>query len=182
MAETYKITDQVNQITDYRNDIKQEIEKIALDTFSQRYSDVQAHIYGSVATGLALPESDMDIVITGVGRERDLALHKSDLILLNEQIKERFSEKIMCKNLLISETTVPIIKLSFDLLEYYDEVVKDNPSRLPLVDFKNLDKNLKTLAVDISMTCNANGTDHHGIKAAGFVQNCLMEFPILTPV
>lgn len=64
--QTSEITRQVNLISDYRNDIKNQIEKIAVSTFGSIHKNIEAHVYGSVATGLALLESDMDIVLTGI--------------------------------------------------------------------------------------------------------------------
>lgn len=60
--------------------------------------------------------------------------------------------------------------------------MREDPNRLPFVDFENLDHHLRTLAVDISLTESVNGNDHQGIKAAQFVENSLIQYPILTPV
>lgn len=97
LAESNRIIAEVNQISLYRLDLKDQIEYIAIETFSSRYDNVEAHIYGSVATGLALPESDMDIVITGVSNESNPILHKSDLAQLYDQITQKFGGKLIVK-------------------------------------------------------------------------------------
>ena len=54
--ETNQITAMVNLVQKYRYAIKYDIGKIAYEVFHQLYMDVEAHIYGSVATDLALLE------------------------------------------------------------------------------------------------------------------------------
>lgn len=149
-----EITSQVNMIKDYRYDIKQQLEEIAYETFKVAHTNVQAHIYGSVATGLALPESDMDIVITGVSSFGSKENHAFNISLLFENILGKFSSKILVKSQKILQTQVPIIKITFDLSEYYDEVMKYDPIRLPYVNFESIDlinPSLKELAVDVSI-------------------------------
>jgi len=149
-----EITQQVNIIKDYRYDIKEQIELIALETFSHSHSNVQAHIYGSVATGLALPESDMDIVITGVNSFGNKDNHSFNITLLHDNIVNHFSGKVMPKTQKILQTQVPIIKLTFSLPEYYDEKMKYDKTALPYVNFdsiESLNPKLKELAVDVSI-------------------------------
>lgn len=198
--EAEKITTQVNMIRDYRFDIKNQIEKIAIDTFSRNHSNVQANIYGSVATGLALPESDIDIVITGVnsfGSKDDQLAHISKLY---DNILSFFNDKILISTKKILQTQVPIIKLTFSLEDYYNERVRiqeegyeqeqtskleSDHTALPYIDFDSLNSinpHLKNLAVDISMCDSFNGVDHQGIKAAFYVEQNLNQFPILRSV
>lgn len=149
-----EITSQVSMIKDYRYDIKLQLEEIAYETFKVAHTNVQAHIYGSVATGLALPESDMDIVITGVSSFGSKENHAFNISLLFENILGKFSSKILVKSQKILQTQVPIIKITFDLSEYYDEVMKYDPIRLPYVNFESIDlinPSLKELAVDVSI-------------------------------
>jgi DNA polymerase sigma len=149
-----EITSQVNMIKDYRYDIKMQLEEIAYATFKVAHSNVQAHIYGSVATGLALPESDMDIVVTGVSSFGSKENHDFNISLLFENILNKFSPKILVKSQKILQTQVPIIKITFDLSEYYDEVMKYDPIRLPYVNFESINvisPSLKELAVDVSI-------------------------------
>jgi predicted nucleotidyltransferase len=47
-----------------------------METFYPSHRNVHAAIYGSIATGLALPESDIDIVITGVNSFGNKDTHK----------------------------------------------------------------------------------------------------------
>ena len=87
----------VDMVHIYKQEIKREIDEIIYQVFSSEHSDVQAHIFGSVATELALPESDVDIVVTGVncyGSETNL--HKN-IILLWDSIKKWFNSNILTK-------------------------------------------------------------------------------------
>lgn len=118
--ETHQITIMVNMIQKYRQSIKNYLETVAIKTFSDCHSNVKAHIYGSVATELALPESDMDIMITGVNSfgSKD-ALH-ANITELFESIVGSLDSEILIKSSKILNTQVPIIKLTFDLSKYYD--------------------------------------------------------------
>lgn len=179
------ITQQVNMIKDYRYDIKYHIEQLAIETFTPAHTNVQAHIYGSVATGLALPESDMDIVVTGVNSFGSKDNHGANIGLLYEGILAKFNGKIICKAQKIIHTQVPIIKLSFSLSEYYDLRSKQEPGVLPFLNFDAMDAinpNLKELAVDISICDSFENIEHQGIKAAYFVETNLAQYPVLRPV
>jgi DNA polymerase sigma len=180
-----EITQQVNMIKDYRYDIKEQIELIALETFGHSHSNVQAHIYGSVATGLALPESDMDIVITGVNSFGSKDNHSFNISLLYDNIVKHFSGKVMSESKKILPTQVPIIKLTFSLSDYYDEKMKHDKTALPYVNFDSieaLNPKLKELAVDISICDSFDGAEHQGIRAAYFVETNLIQYPILRSV
>lgn len=180
-----EITQQVDMIKDYRYDIKHQLEQITIDMFGKSHYNVQAHIYGSVATGLALPESDMDIVITGISSFGNIDTHVDNLTSLYQKIVESFSTKILVSHLNIPNTQVPIIKLKFDLSEYYDDRMKYDQSALPYVNFDSIEAinpKLKVLAVDISICDSFEGKEHQGIRAAYFVESKLIEYPILKPV
>lgn len=133
--ETLEITKQVNLVKDYRQDIKNQIEKCAISVFGDTHLNVEAHIYGSVATGLALLESDMDIVITGVNNYDNKDKHISNLTELYNKIKSEFSSQILTMSKQILFTQVPIIKLEFSLKDYYNKRIEDDISALPYIEF-----------------------------------------------
>lgn len=183
--ETEQITIMVNMIQKYRQDIKKELEKVAVATFSSCHSNVEAHIYGSVATELALPESDMDIMITGVNSFGNKEAHLANISLLFEGIQGSFSEKILVKSCPILHTQVPIIKLKFNLSEYYDECVKAGRNVLPYVNFESIDSinpNLRVLSVDISISDSFDESAHLGLLQSNFVRDKLNLYPVLRPV
>ena len=64
--EADRIAEDVKMIEKYRNVLKNKIQSIAIKTFPNCEEEPKAIFFGSVVTGLALPESDMDIVITGI--------------------------------------------------------------------------------------------------------------------
>ena len=118
--ETHNITIMVNMIQKYRQSIKNQLEGIAVKAFADCHSNVQAHIYGSVATELALPESDMDIMITGVNSFGSKDAHHANISELFDCLTKHFDGDILVKASKILHTQVPIIKLTFDLATYYD--------------------------------------------------------------
>lgn len=183
--ETNQMTTMVNMIQRYRYDVKRQIELIAYQTFCDSHKNVQASIYGSVATELALPESDMDIVVTGINSFGSKTNHQSNITLLFENITESFEEHIMPKAQKILHTHVPIIKLKFNLSQYYDTFSKNGHTALPYVNFESIDSinpHLKELSVDISICDSFNSTDHAGIKQSLFVKQKIAQYPELKPV
>lgn len=182
--ETEQITIMVNMIQKYRQAIKAHIEQIAVKTFSECHSNVQAHVYGSVATELALPESDMDIMITGVNSFGNKETHKDNISTLHSMIGEAFEDDIMIKCSKILNTQVPIIKLTFNLAKYYDMFSKDE-CRLPFINFDSIDSinpHLKELSVDISVSDSFNNSEHLGLTQNNFVREKLALYPVLRPV
>lgn len=183
--DTQMITTMVNMIQRYRQDIKNVLEGIASDTFFPANKNVQAHIYGSVATELALPESDMDIVITGINSYGNKQTHETNISMLFENIKEQFDSSLMPKSQKILNTKVPIIKLTFNLSEYYDTFTKNGNKSLPYVNFDSIDSinpHLKELSVDISIWDSFNSSEHLGLLQSKFVRDKLEEYPALRPV
>ena len=182
--EVNKITESVELIKDYRFDIKEQLEAIVVDTFYNSHKNVQAHIYGSVATGLALTESDMDIVITGINSFGNKEDHSKYISTLYSNITSFFDTTILVDKKEILHTQVPIIKLKFSLPDYYQKRWYEDQWKLPEIDFESdcIDKNLKYLAVDISLWDSFENNEHQGMRQAMFVQQKLQEFPILKPV
>ena len=183
--ETNQITTMVNLVQKYRYEIKHDLEMIAYETFNNMHKDVKAHIYGSVATNLMLPESDMDIVITGVNSYQCQQSHKANISTLFEQICWLFDETVMPERKKILSTQVPIIKLKFNLSEYYDRCLQDDNKSLPYVNFESIDSmnpHLKQLSVDISISDDLNSTDHLGIQQSYYINQKIKEYPVLRPV
>lgn len=95
--ETSQITILANMVQKYRQSIKSEIQNVAVQTFSNSHSSIEAHIYGSVATQLALPESDMDVVVIGVNSLGSKEKLRDNISTLFDSILENFSNKVMVK-------------------------------------------------------------------------------------
>ncbi len=91
-----------------RNMIEQHAAKVfALDSSSQPENLIQAILYGSVATGLALEDSDVDITLNGVVAETN-DQYMDNLVKLGDSLKTLpFVEG--CK--VITTARVPVIKL-----------------------------------------------------------------------
>lgn len=184
-GETEQITILVNMMQKYRQDIKEELEKIAITSFQSCHKNVEAHIYGSVATKLALPESDMDIMITGVNSFGNKETHRSNISQVCDLIQTTFSDKVLVSANKILNTQVPIIKLKFNLAEYFEERKDISDKKLPYVNFDSIDSinpHLKELSVDISVSDSFDETAHLGLLQSNFVREKLEEYPILRPV
>ena len=182
--QTSEITIMVNMIQKYRFEIKDEIERVAYHTFGQYHQNINAHIYGSVATELALPESDMDILITGVNSFGSKDAHQENITYMFEGLKEYFGDEIMIKSNKILNTEVPIIKLTFNLSKYYEICINSGKTSLPFINFDSIDSinpHLRELSVDISISNSIDGS-HHVLKQNNFVREKLEEFPVLRPV
>ena len=177
-----EITEQVNKLTNYRFEIKNHLDEVVFQTFSKSHSSVESLIYGSAFTGMMLPESDMDIVVTGVNNYGIRENISSNISMLYDDILKHFSEKILVKSSKILYTQVPIIKLTFNLTEFYKESVNSGLLNLEEIDFDSINPRLKELAVDISICDSYESSEHQGIKAAYFVKNCISEYPVLRPV
>ena len=94
----WEITEQCNKITNYRFEIKSHIDEVVYQTFSKSHPQVEAHIYGSVFTGLMLPESDMDIVVTGINNFGFRENHTANISILYDNILKHFSSKLLVKS------------------------------------------------------------------------------------
>ncbi|CAI2366597.1 unnamed protein product [Moneuplotes crassus] len=184
MDETTNITLYSDLIQKYRIGIKKEIEKVAMEAFGQFHKNVEAHIYGSVAAELALPESDMDLMITGVNSFGSTQAHASNITEMHNAIKEYFDEEILISSVSILNTQVPIIKLKFNLEKYYEIHDAKGDIFVPFINFASTDasgSSLKELAVDISMSDSYEGA-HMGLKQNAFVKEKLEQYPVLRPV
>lgn len=183
--ETKQITIMVNMIQKYRQSIKQALEKIAIDTFSEESKDIEVHIFGSIATELALPESDMDIVVTSVNNYGSKLKLQSNITMLFNNILDNMNNKVLVKCTKILNTKVPIIKLTFNLAEYYDEYSNYGSNALPYINFDSIDSinpHLRELSVDISISDTFDESSHLGLHQSNFVKEKLQEYPVLRPV
>ena len=178
--EAARIAEDVKMIEKYRNVLKNKIQSIAIKTFPNCEEEPKAIFFGSVVTGLALPESDMDIVITGISWEGESYIKKRNLDYLYDSIGVSFDPKVLIDKNYIRSTTVPVIKLTFDLSECLKD--REYSSELPYVDFDNVNPSLRKLKVDISLDDKSMVDDHKGMRAADFIQNKLINYPILLPV
>lgn len=184
MEETRNITLYSDLIQKYRIGIKKEIESVAVEAFGKYHRNVEAHIYGSVATELALPESDMDVMITGVNSFGSTEAHEGNITEMHRSIKEYFDEEILTSSECILNTQVPIIKMKFNLEKYYEIHERKGDIFVPFINFDSTDasgSSLKELAVDISMSDSYEGA-HMGLKQNAFVKEKLEQYPVLRPV
>lgn len=99
----------VTKMMPFCHSVRDNIKNVAAKTFNSK--DICAHIYGSMATSLALPESDLDIIISGLNvldREQTIRAIQS----LSKELS-RLNYVISCKDIITAR--VPLIKLVINL-------------------------------------------------------------------
>lgn len=99
---------QLNSVKKLRMDLYKQIQIIAKEAFDNEFVSLQ--IFGSIATGLALPSSDMDISISGLKMFGDRNVLLEYMETLNNKLS---SLDCIQQKLLISTATVPVIKLVY---------------------------------------------------------------------
>ena len=135
-SQQYIIKNLQNDLIDYRNYIKkqteekkptiQQILKELQETVNEINPDYKVNLYGSYRTGLSLPWSDMDTVITNVKGEFD------------ENFLSKLYSKLLAKpwvkeHKYIDTTAIPIIKLvSNDKYNFHIDISVENENHFGL--------------------------------------------------
>jgi len=89
-----------------RNDYEHTI-KLISQTVKSEYPNTESYVYGSFATGLILPHSDLDIVITNIQVPSVVAL---------QNLKARVEELTQVESVdAILSATIPVLKICFSL-------------------------------------------------------------------
>ena len=163
------------------------IEKsIILDIWATAFSDqtVKLDMFGSLTTGLALEDSDMDLVVTGLKIE-----DRDDAVDHIRILKKFFEESPYFRNInAIEGASIPVIKLEADLQKVRND---HNPENKDVVDCK-----MRYLHIDITfedykrMKSNLfwEGNEeeqsqlHHGLKTIHLVKSYLKDYAHLKEI
>jgi len=178
-----KITEESNKMMDYRMLIHTRIDYCLTKIFDG--IPVQTKIFGSCATGLALPTSDVDICLCGVP-----AYSRNEVIQYITTIYEKLKKfKWVCSIKQILTSNVPIIKLEIDPTIEFGEVHEalDEFSILRgLIDKapEDLDclrdQMTRRIKIDLSIeSLSSGGGAHLGYRTTEYVQKKLEEYDSL---
>ena len=111
-AEVITCDKYINEIKPYCELLRNNMENLARDLFNNS-NNISVHIYGSMATELALPDSDLDMLICGVPSNS-----KEDLIQLMNKLSDKLSViEYIVHQQCITTARVPVIKLVVDLIK-----------------------------------------------------------------
>jgi predicted nucleotidyltransferase len=112
-----------------KDKIKKVYRKKKKNKVSQYQDNVKIEIYGSMATGLAIDSSDLDILVRDFidqNSPRFNGLTRLELIEEMQMIHQELNDIYALKqNLLIDSASVPVIKLQIDLVKICRKEIKD---------------------------------------------------------
>ena len=94
------------------------IQNIVQETYKSSYSHhrgsfVGTRMYGSMASGLAIEQSDVDLAVVGLDLQGNKEVHIKEMRKLFEQLDLFMKSKSSLK--FIDTATIPVIKLQVDL-------------------------------------------------------------------
>lgn len=102
-----------------RSEVFDRLLNLAKETYSDAKERIQFKMYGSMATGLAIDSSDMDIQIDGVLADADLMQSANPMELAVENMDLIFDKlqrlDWIDQSQLLDKATVPVIKLVINL-------------------------------------------------------------------
>ncbi|MCQ2819215.1 MAG: nucleotidyltransferase domain-containing protein [archaeon] len=112
----------VKEIISYKRPVIDDLIKKIQETVDEVNPNFKVHLYGSYATGLCLPWSDMDVVLINTNKTETF-----DEYLLGKLYMKLVSKPWIKSYKLIDTTNVPIIKLiSNDTFEFHIDISVEN--------------------------------------------------------
>jgi DNA polymerase sigma len=101
----------------HRQAIWDDISLIKNEAFaSESHLDkIHVELFGSLAQGLAIESSDMDLVVTGLSCFNDKETERQHLLSLSGKMREKFSPSLLTNLEEIVDTDFPVLKLTFDI-------------------------------------------------------------------
>ena len=115
--------------------------------------DYEVHLYGSHATNLCLPWSDLDVVLISNNNNNENNINNNPQLLLNHLHENIRNKKWVKESKYISSANIPIIKL----------VTIDEYGNIP---------------IDISI----QDSKHFGLKCVDLVKNFISQYEYLKPI
>ena len=106
---TNKIAEKIESYAEERNYVKEHIEKLAKDELKDERIFVE--VFGSLKTGLALEQSDMDMAVRGLDISDRTTLIEDMLTLTQALDAWDLVEKLVS----IETASIPVIKAQIDL-------------------------------------------------------------------
>lgn len=177
-----------------REQVKSIIEEIIKKTYNQTdsyYSNNQySHnyvgikIYGSMASGLAIDSSDIDLAVIGLNFRGDRDKHVIEMGLLKEKLEHL---KSVDSIKFIESATIPVIKLVIDL-----QKIRDKLKRFVSESQPPIDKSMQYLGIDITFEDQFNQQSFDqsigvsqvnlGIQCISYIKTLCLQFTDLKPI
>jgi predicted nucleotidyltransferase len=104
---------------------------------------VNIKVYGSSASGLAIESSDVDLAVVGLDFKGSRDYQIQEMRRLLEQLDKFMQSKSSLK--FIDSATVPVIKLSIDLLKISKTLAKKVGEPI-----NNIEEDIRFLGIDIT--------------------------------
>jgi DNA polymerase sigma len=104
-------------------------------------------LYGSMASNLAIQQSDVDLAVVGLDFKGNRDLLVLEMKKLSDQLELFLKSKI--KLTFIPTATIPVIKLTIDLLKIHNQIIKKQgglSSQSQVV----IDPRMRYLGIDIT--------------------------------
>ena len=133
---------------------------------------VKLEMFGSMAQGLAIETSDMDMVITGLNCDANKEVEKQHLLQISKQIKEKFSTDLLIEVEEIVSTDFPVLKLTFST---------DKIGKLYQIPMFYSEEKINHIYMDITIQ-DEDGEEHFGSQCREFVRQTIANNPCLKPV
>ena len=160
--------------------------------------DTKIQVYGSMATGLAIDSSDLDILVSNfIGKDspRFHHLSRQDLIIEMQGLYQSLNKSFGLKSSqLIESASVPVIKLTMNLVKIYDreianihdltpekadqireEIFTDAESKVLQIDITLDEPRKSIIAADEDETIK----EHLGVQCCNYIKQQIAAYPQL---
>jgi len=140
-------------------------------------------MYGSMANGLAIEQSDVDLAVVGLDLQGDLNLHLKEMRRLSDQLS-CFMKNNLTSIKFIETASVPVIKLQVDLQKVHQRISKKDAA----AEQVEIEESMRFLGIDITFEdCSkqshiAASRINHGIQCISTIQELCMNQPTLKPI
>lgn len=151
---------------------------------SRKAKPAKVEIYGSMATGLAIDSSDLDIIVYGFidpNSPRYQNMTRDQLVEELQMIHAALNDVQSVKdNNLIQTASVPVIKLQLNLLELCRLEKEKNPAFE--IGPEHIDDETTVLHIDITLDEPKKGSSeiqHLGIQCCNYIKSKIEQYPDL---
>ena len=168
------------------NRLRMVVFDIIQDTIDRVFPNkgVKVEIYGSMATGLAIDSSDLDILVYDFVKKDSPRYHqmsRQDLIEEMQKLHAALNAIVGIKtNTLIEGASVPVIKLQMNLVKICEEQLSKNSKFEVKPSELETDEETRVLNIDITFDescCDSEAVEHQGLKCCKYIKQKLEEFP-----
>lgn len=191
LKETERLLESVRK---ERNSVINSIENLVKQTYqgcssSQHGQYVGIKMYGSMASGLAIEQSDVDLAVVGLDLQGDKDIQIREMRRLCDQL-DCFMKSKLTSLKFIETASVPVIKLQVDLQKVYQRISKHQGPGLRSQDsnLSEIEDSMRHLGIDITFEdCSKQSymapyRINHGISCISSIQELCINQPTLKPI